>query len=90
MSVGEISKLFSDCIYYIVLISAPPLLVATVVGLIISIVQAATSIQEQTITFVPKILAILIVVVILFSWMTNVLGEYTVQLFSRIPEIVRS
>jgi len=66
----------------LIILSAPILcLTALVVGLIISILQATTSIQEQTLTFVPKILAIMLVLALLGGWMFSSLGDYTVQLF---------
>lgn len=89
MSVTAVANLFSGAIYYILLVSMPALLVAVVVGLIISIFQATTTIQEQTLTFVPKIIAVLLVIVVLFSWMSNMLGEYTRNLFEMIPRITR-
>ncbi len=89
MSVTAVANLFSGAIYYILLVSMPALLVAVVVGLIISIFQATTTIQEQTLTFVPKIIAVLLVIVVLFAWMSNMLGEYTRNLFEMIPRIAR-
>ena len=89
MSVTAVANLFSGAIYYILLVSMPALLVAVVVGLIISIFQDTTTIQEQTLTFVPKIIAVLLVIVVLFAWMSNMLGEYTRNLFEMIPRIAR-
>lgn len=88
MSVTAIANLFSEAIYYILLVSMPSLLAAVIVGLVISIFQATTTIQEQTLTFVPKIIAVLLVIVVLFVWMSNMLGEYTRNLFEMIPRIV--
>jgi flagellar biosynthetic protein FliQ len=73
----------------ILLLSAPVLLIAMIVGLVISIFQATTSIQEQTLTFVPKIAAILIVLAILGGWMLGHLAEYTRGLFEMIPQMAR-
>lgn len=87
MSVTAIANLFSGAIYYILLVSMPALAVAVIVGLVISIFQATTTIQEQTLTFVPKIIAVLLVIVVLFVWMSNMMGEYTRNLFELIPEI---
>lgn len=87
MSVTAIANLFSEAIYYILLVSMPSLLAAVIVGLVISIFQATTTIQEQTLTFVPKIIAVLLVIVVLFVWMSNMLGEYTRNLFEMIPHI---
>jgi len=69
------------------LIAAPLLLVGMVVGLIISIFQATTSIQEQTLSFVPKIAAILGALVLLGPWIMASMVQFTVRLFARIPEL---
>jgi flagellar biosynthetic protein FliQ len=69
------------------LLSAPVLLVALIVGLVISIIQATTSIQEQTLTFVPKIAAILIMLFLLGGWMLTSLRDYTATLFGMISEM---
>jgi len=69
------------------LIAAPLLLIGMVVGLIISIFQATTSIQEQTLSFVPKIAAILGALVLLGPWIMASMVQFTVRLFARIPEL---
>ena len=74
--------IFRDTIFTIVLLAAPLLLISLIVGLIISIFQTVTSIQEQTLTFVPKILAIFIGLLILASWMLNTLIEFIQTLWS--------
>jgi len=63
------------------------LLTALVVGLVVSILQATSSIQEQTLTFVPKIGAIMLVLALLGGWMFTHLAEYTRRLFEMIPEL---
>ena len=60
---------------------------ALIVGLIVAILQATTSIQEQTLTFVPKIFAILAVLALLGGWMFTTVGQYTIELFEKIPEM---
>jgi flagellar biosynthetic protein FliQ len=89
MSVGFAAEIIRSSVFQILVVSAPILLVGMIVGLIISIFQATTSIQEQTLTFVPKIAAILIVLVLFGPWMLTTLREYTLQLFQRIPDMVR-
>ena len=69
-------------------ISLPILLVGLVVGLIISIIQAVTQIQEQTLTFIPKVLALAAVLVILGPWMMNQVIAYTTDLWSSIPNMI--
>ena len=71
-----------EAVYAIVIVSAPMLLVALIVGLIISIFQTVTSIQEQTLTFVPKVLAIVGVLVLFGPWMISVLTNYITELYS--------
>lgn len=69
-------------IFNIIIISAPLLLVSLIVGLIISIFQTVTSIQEQTLTFVPKILAVFITLMLAGSWMMNTMIEFVQELWS--------
>ena len=71
-----------DAIFNIIIVSAPLLLVSLIVGLIISIFQTVTSIQEQTLTFVPKVLSIFITLMLIGSWMMNVLIEFVNDLWS--------
>jgi flagellar biosynthesis protein FliQ len=85
MSIGDISGMMASAIIQILLLSGPVLITALVVGLVIAILQATTSIQEQTLTFVPKIAAIMLVLALLAGWMFATLGEYTIDLFSLIP-----
>ncbi len=89
MSVGEASYIMRGGIVEILILSAPVLLVAMAVGLIISIFQATTSIQEQTLTFVPKIAAIMLVLALLGGWMFGSLAQYTRDLFAMIPQMAR-
>ena len=72
-----------DAIYTMIIISAPLLLVSLIVGLIISIFQTVTSIQEQTLTFVPKILAIFIVLMLCGSWMLDNMSGFMSDLWSK-------
>lgn len=71
-----------DAIFNIIIVSAPLLLISLIVGLIISIFQTVTSIQEQTLTFVPKILAVFITLMLVGSWIMNVLIEFVNTLWS--------
>ncbi|MCB1190255.1 MAG: flagellar biosynthesis protein FliQ [Leptospiraceae bacterium] len=68
-------------------IAAPILITALIVGLIIGILQTTTSIQEPTISFVPKLIAIFVVIVIFASWMIKVMVTYTLELFLMIEKI---
>lgn len=74
-----------DALLITLLIAAPPLLAGLVVGLVISIFQAVTQIQEFTLTFIPKILAVFIATVIFLPWMLRVFLGFTTNLFLQIP-----
>jgi flagellar biosynthetic protein FliQ len=76
-------------IWQVFILSAPVLGAALVVGLIVAIFQATTSIQEQTMTFLPKMFAILLVIALLGGWMFSTLGTYTINLFKMIPEMAK-
>jgi flagellar biosynthetic protein FliQ len=89
MSIGEITSLLRGGIVQVLLLAAPLLISALVVGLVVAILQATTSIQEQTLTFVPKVIVILLVLAFLGGWMFSSLGDYTVQLFRKIPDMAR-
>lgn len=71
-----------NAIFNIIIVSAPLLLVSLIVGLVISIFQTVTSIQEQTLTFVPKILAVFITLMLAGSWMMNTMIEFVEYLWS--------
>ena len=85
MSLGTVTALIRDGVFLVLKLSSPILIAALVVGLIVAIIQAVTSIQEQTLTFVPKLLVILLALVLLGSWMFASLRSYTINLFELIP-----
>jgi flagellar biosynthetic protein FliQ len=70
------------------LISAPPLLAALLMGLIVSIFQAATQINEMTLSFIPKLVAIFVVLVVFGPWMLSILLDYVNNLFTGIPGMI--
>ncbi|MGI5921890.1 MAG: flagellar biosynthesis protein FliQ [Syntrophomonadaceae bacterium] len=70
------------------IVSAPLLGITLVVGLLISILQATTQIQEMTLVFVPKIIVALLVLVVMGPWMLNILTSFTYELYSSIPQLV--
>ena len=71
-----------------VLVSAPLLLTALVIGLVVSILQAATQINEQTLSFIPKLLGVFAAAIIAGPWMVQVLVEYMQRLFTSIPHVI--
>ncbi|MDR2476750.1 MAG: flagellar biosynthesis protein FliQ [Treponema sp.] len=89
MSIGEVTALLRGGILEVLILASPLLFSALVVGLVVAILQATTSIQEQTLTFVPKVIAILLVLAFLGGWMFSSLGEYTIELFRQIPDIAK-
>ena len=87
MSIDDVNVILQQGVLQVLIIAAPLLLSALAVGLIVAILQATTSIQEQTLTFVPKIITILLILALLGGWMFSSLREYTIQLFQRIPDM---
>ena len=72
-----------------VLVASPMLIAGLIVGVSISIVQTATSIQEQTLTFIPKILAVVVSLVLFMPWMMNTLLDFSVELINNIPSYIK-
>ena len=85
MSEQYIVSIVREAFYTTLLVSAPVLLLSLIVGLIVSVVQAATSIQEFTLTFVPKLIIIAVVTVMTLPWMMDVMIAFTTNLFNQIP-----
>lgn len=79
----------TEAIRILLLIAAPMLIAGIAVGVTISIFQTATSIQDQTLTFVPKIIVVLIVLLISLPWITQVMIDYVTRLFSNLHIYVR-
>ena len=88
MTIDDVVLIANECLFTIIKTAAPPLLVSLVIGLIVSIFQTVTSIQEQTLTFVPKIVAIFLCLMVIGHWMMNTMVEYTVQLWSSFSQYV--
>lgn len=89
MTVDDVSMITQEALFLIIKVAAPVLLVSLVIGLLISIFQTVTSIQEQTLTFVPKILGIFLAIILLGHWMLNGMIEYMVQLWSDFTMYIR-
>lgn len=79
---GQVMDISREAVYTIILTAAPLLLTSLIVGLLISIFQTVTSIQEQTLTFVPKILAVFAVMLLAGAWMLNNMSTFMVELWS--------
>jgi flagellar biosynthetic protein FliQ len=82
MNVDQATDLIRQTLLLALTISAPMLLIGLVVGIIVSLFQAVTQIQEQTLTFVPKIAAMTVAAIVLMPWITQRLLEYTSHMFS--------
>lgn len=80
-------ELVKEAFYYVFIICGPLLLASLIIGLIISIFQAATSISEQTLTFVPKLIVVFVVSVIMLPFMISNMKDFTIQLFNMIPTL---
>ena len=78
-----------DALVVLMLVSAPMLLLGMLVGVIMSIFQAATQIQEQTLAFVPKIIAVFVSIVVFGPWMLGMLVTFIHDLFKQIPLMIR-
>ncbi len=81
MSQGDVLSVMQETITLVLKLSAPMLIISIVVGLVVAIFQAATQIHEQTLTFVPKIVAIAALLLALGSWMMTELDEFITSLF---------
>lgn len=87
MNDGQIIDLVRSAIVTILLVSGPILILSVVVGLVIAVFQTITSIQEQTLTFIPKLFVIMGALFYFSFYIINKLSDYTVGLFALIPEL---
>ena len=84
-----IAQLGKDALRTALLVAGPALLVSLVVGLVVSIFQVVTSLQDQTIAFVPKVVAVMAVVALAFPWMIQVMLRFTTRMFTEFNAVVR-
>jgi len=77
-----------EALWVTALLAAPLLISALAVGLLVGMVQAATQIQEMTLTFIPKLAVLGIALVVAGSWMLGLITDFTLNLFERIPELI--
>lgn len=78
-----------DALFLVMLVSAPMLGLGLLVGVLVSIFQATTQIQEQTLAFIPKIIAVFVAIVVFGPWMLSLLINYTYGIFSQLPNMVK-
>jgi flagellar biosynthetic protein FliQ len=89
MTIETVTDLMQDGLMVVLKTAAPPLLVSLVVGLAVSIFQTVTSIQEQTLTFVPKVVSMFVCLMILGHWMLNNMTTYMTQLWDNFSVYIR-
>jgi flagellar biosynthetic protein FliQ len=89
MDASMVVDLGRQALWMTVLISAPLLAVALAVGLVVGILQAATSINEMTLSFIPKVAALAVTLAIVGGWQIGMLVDYTREIFQRIPVLFR-
>ena len=82
MDIATVTQVMSEGIYVTIITAAPLLMISLIVGLVISVFQTVTSIQEQTLTFVPKVLAIFSGMMLLGHWMLNNMVDFMTRLWS--------
>ncbi len=90
MTGAELTRLIAETLYLVLLVSAPALLVSLAVGLVVGVLQAATQVQEQTLSFVPKLVAVAAALAIFGGWMGSELVRFTDALWRAIPTLVGS
>jgi flagellar biosynthetic protein FliQ len=88
MTQDTVTSLLVDMMGITIKVGMPLLLAALIVGLLISIFQAATQIQEQTLSFIPKIAALVVVLIVTGPWMLNTITDWTSNLWGGIPQTV--
>lgn len=89
MTIDQVSQITSDALFCVIKTAAPVLLVSMIVGLIVSIFQTVTSIQEQTLTFVPKVLSIFLAIMLMGHWMLNNMTTFMTQLWQNFAVYVK-
>ncbi|MBQ9928062.1 MAG: flagellar biosynthesis protein FliQ [Lachnospiraceae bacterium] len=82
MNIDDVITIASEALFLVIKVAAPILLISLCVGLIISIFQTVTSIQEQTLTFVPKVIAVFLGLILLGNWMLTELSGFMIRLWS--------
>ena len=88
MSHALVTDLARNALMVALLVAAPMLLVAIAVGLIVSVFQTVTQIQEQTLSFVPKLVAVAVVFLVALPWIMQLMVQYTTELFRSLPNLI--
>lgn len=90
MNENMVIDIAREAIFTIIKVSAPILLISLVVGLIVSILETVTSIQEQTLTFVPKLIAVMLILILFGNWMLTSVKDFMQELFSNFSYYVNA
>ncbi len=85
----ELNTILQQSLYLVILVSAPPVLMALLVGVLVAVFQATTQLQEQTLSFAPKLVSVLGVLAIAGPWIGNQLVRFTFHVFDQFPAIIR-
>lgn len=89
ITLADINQIVSEALMLIIRMSLPVLLTSMIIGLIVSIFQTVTSIQEQTLTFVPKVIGVFVMIMLMGNWMLTELSGYITNLWSDFSKYVR-
>lgn len=89
MTIDLIASIINDAVQVIIYASMPSVGLGLIIGLIVAVIQAITQIQEQTLTFVPKMIVVLLVLAATFPWMFRIVLELTLNLWGNIPFYTR-
>ncbi len=89
MSPDTVISLGQQAMWVVVMLTAPLLLSALLVGVLIGMLQAATQINEMTLTFIPKLMVVAVVLIVAGPWMLQLISEYTQELFEMLPSLIR-
>jgi len=89
MEDSQILYLTSRALVLVLMLSGPPIIVASVVGVAVSLIQALTQIQEQTLSFAIKLIAVVITIFATSGWLGGMIFEYSVAIFDTFPQLVR-
>lgn len=89
MSVEQVTDIMQEALFLVLKVAAPPLIVSLVIGLIVSIFQTVTSIQEQTLTFVPKVVGMFLTLMLVGHWMLNGMTTFMQSLWNNFSIYIR-
>jgi flagellar biosynthetic protein FliQ len=85
----ELNTILQQSLYLVILVSAPPVLMALLVGVLVAVFQATTQLQEQTLSFAPKLVSVLGVLALAGPWIGSQLVRFTYHVFDQFPALIR-